>query len=145
MGLHKSRRSWCKTLAVLDVILAFSSEMNQEINYNGDHNTKKKNRNKIHTLGKNASVLFSHCPLQVCWSQQSEASSKEKVVFRMRNVASDLVVKENAAVASPRVSSLRHLHCVAIKGSCTSISLKLLKERVGSRPKVLSVLSNLPT
>lgn len=119
--------------------------MNQEINYKGDHNTKKKNQNKIQTLGKYASVLFSHCPLQVCWSQQSKGSSKEKAVFRLRNVASDLVVKENAAVASPRVSSLRHLHCVAIKGSCTRISLKLLKERVGSRPKVWSVPSNLPT
>ena len=54
----------------------------------------------------------------------------------MRNVASDLLVKEKATVASPRLNSLGSLHCMAIKGSWTRISLKGLKERVSLRPKV---------
>ena len=54
----------------------------------------------------------------------------------MRNVASDLLVKEKATVASPRLNSLGSLLCMAIKGSWTCISLKLLKERVSLRPKV---------
>ena len=53
----------------------------------------------------------------------------------MRNVASDLLVKK-ATVASPRLNSLGSLLCMAIKGSRTCISLKLLKERVSLRPKV---------
>lgn len=41
MGRHKSRRSRCMILAVLDGISAFSSETSQEINANDGHNNKK--------------------------------------------------------------------------------------------------------
>ena len=53
----------------------------------------------------------------------------------MRNVASDLLVEEKAMVASLKLNSLGSLLRMAIKGSWTYISLQLLKERVGLRPK----------